>query len=51
MFAGVRKQKDADSLAEYTNLRPLILDVTDAKSISGALKTVSSYVQSKGTAL
>ena len=42
VFAGVRKQSDADSLGETGagRIRPLTLDVTDAESISAAARAV-----------
>lgn len=42
VFAGVRRQKDADELKKATagHLVPVMLDVTDAKSIAAAVKTV-----------
>jgi NAD(P)-dependent dehydrogenase (short-subunit alcohol dehydrogenase family) len=42
VFAGVRKQPDADSLrsAGSGRIRPLMLDVTDSESIAGAMASV-----------
>ncbi|MGA8746327.1 MAG: SDR family oxidoreductase [Solirubrobacterales bacterium] len=42
VFAGVRKQSDADSLlgAGSGRARPLMLDVTDSESIAAAMRTV-----------
>jgi NAD(P)-dependent dehydrogenase (short-subunit alcohol dehydrogenase family) len=41
VFAGVRKESDASQLgASHANLRPVILDVTDADSIAHALNVV-----------
>jgi len=42
VFAGVRKQSDADSLlgAGSGRTRPLMLDVTDSASIAAAMRTV-----------
>jgi NAD(P)-dependent dehydrogenase (short-subunit alcohol dehydrogenase family) len=42
VFAGVRKQSDADSLSGggRKRIRPLMLDVTDAGSIAAAMRTV-----------
>lgn len=44
MFAGVRKQADADSLREAGSARvqPVMLDVTDGDSIAAALQTVDA---------
>lgn len=43
VFAGVRKQKDADRLANaYPGIRPLILDVSDADQIAAAAATVAA---------
>jgi NAD(P)-dependent dehydrogenase (short-subunit alcohol dehydrogenase family) len=43
VFAGVRKQSDADSLrgAGSERTQPLMLDVTDSESIVSAMRTVS----------
>jgi NAD(P)-dependent dehydrogenase (short-subunit alcohol dehydrogenase family) len=50
VFAGVRKQADAEALASRASARltPLILDVTDAQSIAAAAATVSSAVGARG---
>ncbi len=42
VYAGVRKQADADSLKEEATdkLSPIILDVTDAESIENAVSTI-----------
>src|SRR5947208_7317727 len=42
VFAGVRKQSDADSLRDAGSGRtqPVMLDVTDSESITSALRTV-----------
>ena len=50
VFAGVRKQADADALASRASprLTPLLLDVTDADSIATAAATVSSAVGARG---
>ncbi|MEM1151005.1 MAG: SDR family oxidoreductase [Pseudomonadota bacterium] len=43
VFAGVRKQKDADTLdADHENITPLILDVANRESLGAAVDTVSS---------
>ncbi len=43
VFAGVRKQSDADSLqgASPGRMQPLILDVTDGETIADAMRTVN----------
>ncbi len=42
VFAGVRKQEDADSLsAEDAGIRPLILDVTKEDDITAAIRTLN----------
>jgi NAD(P)-dependent dehydrogenase (short-subunit alcohol dehydrogenase family) len=50
VFAGVRSQADADSLRKEASaaLRPLFLDVTDAKSIGEAQALVSKAVGAEG---
>lgn len=50
VFAGVRRQADADALASRASARltPLLLDVTDAGSIAAAAATVSSAVGARG---
>lgn len=42
MFAGVRKQSDVDAFNALNNpsIKPVLLDVTDAGSISSAYDTV-----------
>ena len=46
VFAGVRKQADADALAaDHPNITPLILDVTDSASIGAAVATVSAALE------
>jgi NAD(P)-dependent dehydrogenase (short-subunit alcohol dehydrogenase family) len=44
VFAGVRKKSDGDALKKLStgNLIPLIIDVTDVKSIEKACKTIST---------
>lgn len=47
VFAGVRKQADADALAaDHANITPLILDVTDTASLAAAVETVSTALES-----
>jgi NAD(P)-dependent dehydrogenase (short-subunit alcohol dehydrogenase family) len=43
VFAGVRKQADADSLrgAGSGRVQPVMLDVTDSESVTGAMRTVN----------
>ncbi|MCE7736564.1 MAG: SDR family oxidoreductase [Candidatus Heimdallarchaeota archaeon] len=36
VFAGVRKQSDADKLSKFNNIRPLILDVENMEDITSA---------------
>jgi NAD(P)-dependent dehydrogenase (short-subunit alcohol dehydrogenase family) len=50
VFAGVRRQADADALAARasTRLTPLLLDVTDSESIANAVAGVSSAVGARG---
>lgn len=49
VFAGVRKQSDADSLAaEVRGVVPLLLDVTDADQVAAAAATVGDAVGSEG---
>jgi len=50
VFAGVRRQADADALAARASARltPLLLDVTDTDSIAAAAATVSSEVGAHG---
>ncbi len=46
VFAGVRKQSDADALREAASARltPLLLEVTDAASIAAAVEQVAQAV-------
>ena len=50
VFAGVRRQADADALAARASARltPLLLDVTNTDSIAAAAATVSSEVGAHG---
>lgn len=50
VFAGVRKEVDADSLREASSERlvPLMLDVTDAAQIAAAARTVEEQVGEAG---
>lgn len=50
VFAGVRRQADAEALASRASSRltPLLLDVTDTESITAAAATVSSAVGARG---
>ena len=50
VFPGVRKQKDADSLAKAGSdrLTPITIDVTDASSIEAARETVEAAVGTAG---
>ena len=49
VFAGVRREQDADSLrSERPGITPLLLDVTDTASISAAAATVDAAVGSSG---
>jgi NAD(P)-dependent dehydrogenase (short-subunit alcohol dehydrogenase family) len=50
VFAGVRKQADAESLRDAVSgrLAPLILDVTDAESIKAAVELIEDAVSPKG---
>src|SRR5579862_6663057 len=42
VFAGVRRQADADALkAKSSTLMPLMIDVTDGKSIAAAVEVVT----------
>ena len=52
VFAGVRKQADAERIAALASsrLEPLILDVTEAESIAGAARTVEAALQDAGLA-
>ncbi|CAN5234525.1 SDR family NAD(P)-dependent oxidoreductase [soil metagenome] len=53
VFAGVRKQADADGLTAAASgasgaLVPLMLDVSDARAIANAAKTISAQVGDRG---
>jgi NAD(P)-dependent dehydrogenase (short-subunit alcohol dehydrogenase family) len=50
VYAGVRKESDGNALAAKSNanLRPVLLDVTDAASIDAALEMVSGEVGERG---
>lgn len=50
VFAGVRKEKDAESLKQASsgNLTPIILDITKAEQIKYAAELVSQIVGEKG---
>ena len=49
VFAGVRRQEDAESLrGESPQITPLLLDVTDAASLQAAVSTVEEQVGSAG---
>ena len=50
VFAGVRKQADADRIAELgrARLEPLSLDVTDAESITEAARRVEAALEGAG---
>ncbi len=49
VFAGVRKQKDADSLtAQSPTLIPVALEVTDAASIAAAMQVVRQRLDDRG---
>jgi NAD(P)-dependent dehydrogenase (short-subunit alcohol dehydrogenase family) len=50
VFAGVRKEADADSLREASSKRlvPLMLDVTDAAQVAAAARTVEEQVGEAG---
>lgn len=52
VFAGVRKEADAESIrAEgLAGLEPLLIDVTDAASIAGAVETVGAALDGDGLA-
>lgn len=52
VFAGVRKQSDADSLgaAASNRLVPIILDVTDAQQIAAAGEAISAAIGTEGLA-
>ena len=49
VFAGVRRQQDADALrASSPNITPLLLDVTDEAQLAGAVATVEQAVGEQG---
>lgn len=51
VFAGVRKQQDGERLArEIGGVTPLIVDVTDARSIAEAAQTVNAQTAGRGLA-
>src|SRR5437868_12669786 len=51
VFAGVRKQADADALLQKSaRLQPIMLKVTDATSIAAAERTVADAVGERGLA-
>src|SRR6266487_341836 len=51
VFAGVRKQVDADALLQKSvTLQPIMLDVTDAESIAAAERIVADAVGARGLA-
>ncbi len=52
VFAGVRREADADVLAQQTSgeLTPLLIDITDAGMIASAVETVSQAVGDRGIA-
>ncbi len=52
VYAGVRKQADADSLAGEAvgNLRPVLLDVTDPAAIKSAARSLTSDLGDRGLA-
>ncbi len=52
VFAGVRKQADADRIAalERTRLEPLFLDVAEAESIAEAARSVEAALEGAGLA-
>lgn len=51
VFAGVRKAADGTKLqAEYAGVRPLIIDVQDAASISSAARELESQLNGSGLA-
>ena len=52
VFAGVRKESDGDALKQEASgsLTPLLIDVTDEKSIAGAVDMVADAVGERGLA-
>ncbi|HVX46307.1 MAG TPA: SDR family NAD(P)-dependent oxidoreductase [Mycobacteriales bacterium] len=50
VFAGVRKQQDADAIADTGQLRPLLVDVTDSGSIAAAAAEVRTAAGDRGLA-
>jgi NAD(P)-dependent dehydrogenase (short-subunit alcohol dehydrogenase family) len=48
VFAGVRKPADADELTQTPGITPLIIDVTDAATVSAAAETVAGQTGSAG---
>ncbi len=50
VFAGVRKESDADGLMQQAGERliPVMLDVTDSSSIDATAKTIASQVGEEG---
>jgi len=52
VYAGVRKQADADNLQKFCKeLRPIFLDVTDQKSIQTAVERIERETQKDGIGL
>mmetsp|Transcript_36175 Transcript_36175/g.94824 ORF Transcript_36175/g.94824 Transcript_36175/m.94824 type:complete len:322 (+) Transcript_36175:78-1043(+) len=52
VFAGVRKQKDGDSLEKaFPGIRPVIVDVTSQESIASAVDTVAASLKADGLKL
>lgn len=52
VFAGVRREADGDALRHGTegDIRPLLLDITDAQAIASAAKAVAEAVGGQGLA-
>ena len=52
VFAGVRREADAEALAQQTSgeLTPLLIDITDAGMIAAAVETVARVVGDRGIA-
>lgn len=50
VFAGVRKQEDADRLREINNVTPILIDVTDEAMIKKAALQVTDIVNEQGIA-
>lgn len=49
VFAGVRREQDAESLRrDVQGVTPLLLDVTDAQALAGAVRTVEAAVGDRG---